>query len=276
LFHPSLLPASSKAEAPMSETILTEQTEDVITLRLNNPDALNAMDADMAELLTARLHYAGTQARAIVLAGTPRAFCAGANLANRDMAAAGTDFDAGARLESSFNPLMQAIKTCPIPIISAVSGAAAGIGASIALACDMIVAGRNAYFLQAFRRIGLVPDGGSALLLAHTIGRVRAMELMLLGEKLPAETALVWGLINRVVDDADVNQEAARLAASLAAGPTRALGLIRRAAWHALSGEWDAQLALERTLQREAGQCADFQEGVTAFLEKRTAKFEGK
>ena len=163
-----------------------------------------------------------------------------------------------------------------MPILSAVRGAAAGIGASVALACDMIVAGQGAYFLQAFRRIGLVPDGGSALLLAHTVGRVRAMELMLLGEKLDAATALAWGLINRVVEDGEVEATAAAIAASLAKGPTRALGLIRKAAWAALSSDFESQLDLERALQREAGGSADFAEGVAAFLGKRLADFTGQ
>jgi 2-(1,2-epoxy-1,2-dihydrophenyl)acetyl-CoA isomerase len=254
--------------------IRTEQAGDVTTLRLDNPAAMNAIDGDMAEDLHARLVEAGRSARAVVLAGHERAFCAGANLSG-GARSSGDATDMGARLESSFNPLMVAIKECPVPVISAVRGAAAGIGASIALACDMIVAGESAYFLQAFRRIGLVPDGGSALLLAHTVGRVRAMELMLLGEKLPAPKALDWGLINRVVPDGDVEQVAAELGAALASGPTRALGLIRKSAWAALSQDWTAQLGLERALQREAGTSADFAEGVAAFLGKRGARFSG-
>ena len=257
----------------MDDGILVERAGDVATLRLNNPAALNAMDAGMAEDLGAKLGEAGRSARCIVLAGHERAFCAGADLASSGPAAAAEGFDAGARLESSFNPLMQAVKDCPVPIISAVRGAAAGIGASLALACDMIVAGQGAYFLQAFRRIGLVPDGGSALLLAHSIGRARAMELMLLGERLPSDRALEWGLINRVVADDVVEATAADLAASLASGPTYALGLIRRAAWSALSSSWEAQLQTERELQREAGHSPDFAEGVAAFLEKRPARF---
>ncbi len=258
----------------MDQRILVERAGDVVTLRLNNPGAMNAIDGDMAEDLHARLVDASGQARALILAGQERAFCAGANLsAARPLQ--GEPSDMGARLESSFNPLMIAIQSCAVPIISAVRGAAAGIGASIALACDMIVAGESAYFLQAFRRVGLVPDGGSALLLAHTVGRVRAMELMLLGERLPAATALAWGLINRVVPDAEVERAAAELAASLARGPTRALGLIRRAAWAAVSQDWETQLGLERRLQRQAGESADFTEGVAAFLEKREARFSG-
>ncbi len=255
----------------MPEQILIERQGDVTTLRLHNPAALNAMSGEMAEELHARLDEEAAVARAIVLAGSARAFCAGANLTGAGPA--GTD--AGARLESSFNPLMRAIKDCRVPIIAAVCGAAAGIGASVALACDMIVAGESAYFLQAFRRIGLVPDGGSALLLAHTVGRVRAMELMLLGDKLPAATALDWGLINRVVPDDAVEAQAAALAATLAAGPTLALGLIRRAAWAALSSDWETQLMLERDLQRQAGASPDCREGVAAFLAKRPAAFTG-
>ncbi len=259
----------------MADHILVERNGDVTTLRLNNPAAMNAIDAEMAEALTTEMRLSVGRSRAIVLAGHARAFCAGANLGNRDLNAKSDDFDAGARLESSFNPLMVAIRNSPVPIISAVRGAAAGIGASIALACDMIVAADSGYFLQAFRRIGLVPDGGSALLLAHTVGRVRAMELMLLGERLPAPRALEWGLINRVVPDEDVELAAANLARDLAAGPTYALGLIRRAAWHALSADWEQQLATERALQREAGRSPDFAEGVSAFLQKREAKFTG-
>ena len=260
----------------MADAILSERAGDVVTLRLNNPASLNAMDAAMAESLTAHLHAAGSIARAIVLAGSERAFCSGANLSAARTPGAEAAFDAGARLESSFNPLLRAIQASPVPILSAVRGAAAGIGASVALACDMIVAGQGAYFLQAFRRVGLVPDGGSALLLAHTVGRVRAMELMLLGEKLDAATALAWGLINRVVEDGEVEATAAAIAASLAKGPTRALGLIRKAAWAALSSDFKSQLNLERALQREAGGSADFAEGVAAFLGKRPADFTGQ
>ena len=270
--QPSRSCSRDQGRAEMADSILIETSGDVTTLRLNNPAALNAMDGGMAEALHAGLEAAAESSRAIVLAGSPRAFCAGANLAGGVPVRA----DAGARLESSFNPLIRAIKDCRVPVIAAVCGAAAGIGASVALACDMIVAGRSAYFLQAFRRVGLVPDGGAALLLAHTVGRVRAMELMLLGDKLAAETALAWGLINRVVTDELVESEAAGIAASLASGPTFALGLIRRAAWAALSSDLETQLGLERELQKMAGHSPDCREGVAAFVEKRAAQFTGK
>jgi len=252
--------------------ILVEQAGDVITLRLDNAPAMNAISADMAEELHAKLLQAGRQSRAVILAGHERAFCAGVNLApgSRPSAAEGAS-----PLEQIFNPLVRAIKGSAVPIIAAVRGVAAGVGASLALSCDMIVAGDSAYFLQAFRRIGLVPDGGSAFLLAQSVGRVRAMELMLLGEKLPAQTALAWGLINRVVADADVEAEAARMAAGLAAGPTVALGLIRKLAWAALDNTLEAQLALEADFQRQAASTQDHAEGVAAFLEKRPAHFVG-
>jgi 2-(1,2-epoxy-1,2-dihydrophenyl)acetyl-CoA isomerase len=170
---------------------------------------------------------------------------------------------------------MRALRDLPIPWISAVHGAAAGVGASIALAADLIVAGESAYFLQAFRRIGLVPDGGATWLLAQSAGRVRAMELMLLGDRLPAPRALEWGLINRVVADDLLQDAALALAQELASGPTRALALIRQAAWAATASDLDTALATERKLQTEAGRSADFQEGVRAFLEKRPARFTG-
>ena len=170
---------------------------------------------------------------------------------------------------------MRTLRDLPIPWISAVQGAAAGVGASIALSADLIVAGENAYFLQAFRRIGLVPDGGATWLLSQAVGRVRAMELMLLGEKLPADKARAWGLINRVVPDDQIQSTALALASDLAAGPTRALGMIRQAAWAATSSDLDTALQTERTLQTQAGQTADFAEGVRAFFEKRPARFTG-
>jgi 2-(1,2-epoxy-1,2-dihydrophenyl)acetyl-CoA isomerase len=256
----------------MADSILEEHSGPVTILRLNNPAALNALTSETAAELAAMLHEASRTARAIVLAGHARAFCSGIALSG-NVDPADPDFDAGAPLHSAFNPLMCTIKESPIPMVSAVRGAAAGVGASIALACDMIVAGEGAYFLQAFRRIGLVPDGGAAFLLAHSIGRVRAMELKLLGEKLSAARALEWGLINRLVADQDVERLALDIAVSLANGPTYALSLIRKAAWAALSSDWESQLSLERDLQHAAGQHPDHAEGVAAFIEKRAPDF---
>jgi 2-(1,2-epoxy-1,2-dihydrophenyl)acetyl-CoA isomerase len=162
-----------------------------------------------------------------------------------------------------------------MPIITAVNGAAAGVGMSLALMGDLVVAAKSAYFLQAFTRIGLVPDGGSTWLLPRLIGVARARELSLLAERLPAETALTWGLINRVVEDASLMDEALKLAQRLANGPTRAIAMSRKLYWESLSNTYEEQLDLERRSQEEAGRTQDFTEGVAAFLQKREAKFKG-
>jgi 2-(1,2-epoxy-1,2-dihydrophenyl)acetyl-CoA isomerase len=251
-----------------------EREGDVAIIRLNDPATLNALTMPLVDALHDAIRQAATEARAMLLCGAGRSFCSGANLA-----ASGPNpdepRDAGLALENHINPLMRSLRDLPIPWISAVQGAAAGVGASLALAADLIVAGETAYFLQAFRRIGLVPDGGATWLLSQAVGRVRAMELMLLGEKLPADKARAWGLINRVVPDDQIQTTALALATDLAAGPTRALGMIRQAAWAATAGDLDTALHTERTLQTAAGQTADFAEGVRAFFEKRPARFTG-
>jgi 2-(1,2-epoxy-1,2-dihydrophenyl)acetyl-CoA isomerase len=182
---------------------------------------------------------------------------------------------AGHTLETVFHPFIRRLRDLPYPIITAVNGPAAGAGMSVALMGDLVLCARSAYFLQAFRRIGLVPDCGSTWLLPRLIGRARAIELSLLGERLPAETALAWGLVNRVFDDEALMPEAIRLAHDLANGPTVALGLIRRLYWESPENSYEQQLDLECRSQRTAGASADFREGVTAFLEKRPAKFAG-
>jgi 2-(1,2-epoxy-1,2-dihydrophenyl)acetyl-CoA isomerase len=213
----------------------------------------------------------GREARALYLGGAGRAFCSGANLAEGGMDISNPDRDAGARLEAIFNPMILALRDLDVPLVVGVRGAAAGVGCAIALAGDIIIAGRGAYFYQAFCHVGLVPDGGSSYLLARSVGRVRAMEMMLLGERIPAESALNWGLITRVVADDAIEDAALAVAKRLAAGPS-SLRLIRKAAWAAL----DASLDEERALQREAGRTADFTEGVRAFREKRRPSFKGQ
>lgn len=253
-----------------------EKSGDVAIVRLNAPEVLNAVDTQMVEELHHVVDTVGGTARALLLTSVGRAFCAGANLSG-DLGTVAEDGlpDAGAALETSINPLMVKLSQLPIPFVTAVRGAAAGVGCSFALSADMIIASENAYFLQAFARIGLVPDGGSSWLLTRAIGRVRAMEMMLLGERLPAEKALQWGLINRVTRDEELDQTALDVATALAAGPTRSLGMIREAAWAAADQDWQQALATERRLQREAGRTGDHQEGVTAFMEKRQARFTG-
>lgn len=247
----------------------------VALIRINDAATMNALPLSTVEELSRAVDDASGAARALVLTGTEKAFSSGASLTAEAMVFTPGGLDVGSGLETHYNPLMRKLRELPIPWISAVSGAAAGVGCSIALAADLIVAGESAYFLQAFRRIGLVPDGGSTFLLAQAAGRVRAMEMMLLGEKLPAARALEWGLINRVVPDAEVESAALALAGELAEGPTVALGLIRKAAWAALESDWDQTLQTERALQTQAGRTADFMEGVMAFREKRPAVFKG-
>jgi len=257
----------------MSDAILTERAGAVTTLRLNDPATMNSITPEMARDLHAALKAEVARgARAIVLAGSARAFSTGANLKAAVPEQVGS-FDAGATLENEYNPLMREIRDLPVPLISAVQGAAAGVGASLALVCDLIVAGRGAYFLEAFARIGLVPDGGATWLLTRAVGRVRAMEMMLLAEKIPAPQAYEWGLVTRLVEDEAVEETALALAQKLADGPARAHALIRQAAWAAADGDFDSALATERRLQKQAGETPDFAEGVAAFREKRAPRF---
>ena len=248
----------------------------VAILTMADPATMNAAGLDMAQDLTAAFKQAEGEARAVVLTGEGRGFCSGANLSGGGPATRDGDGprDAGSALESTYNPLVTRMRDLPIPLVTAVNGAAAGVGCSLALMGDLIVAGESAYFLQAFRRIGLVPDGGSTYLLPRAIGRARAMEMMLLGDKVPAKTALDWGMINRCVPDADLVSTAKKLATELANGPA-SIAMIRKIGWASLDNDWKEQLHLERVTQRDAGRTEDFLEGVTAFLQKRPAKFKG-
>ena len=249
----------------------------VAVLSMNDPQVLNAVSVEMLQGLTEALDTLAeppTRPRCLVLTGTGRAFSTGANLQGRG----GKNFSprsAGRTLETVFHPFLRRLRDVPYPIVTAVNGPAAGAGMSLALMGDLILCARSAYFLQAFRRIGLVPDCGSTWLLPRLIGRARAIELSLLGERLPAETALAWGLVNRVFDDEQLMPEALRIAGELADGPTTALGFIRRLYWESPENSYEQQLDLECRMQRLAGATTDFQEGVNAFLEKRPAKFSG-
>ena len=229
----------------------------------------------MLEAFRPTLDAVEARARAMVLTGAGRGFCSGAKLGGPSSNVRSEDFDAGLLLETHFNPLMTRLRELKVPWISAVRGAAAGGGASLALAADMIVASESAFFLQAFTNIGLVPDCGSTHLLVRTLGRPRAMELMLLGERLPAKQALEWGLINRVVPDDQLMTEALALAQRLAAG-SWSLSAIRDLAWRALDSSWSEALEAEREYQLLAGRTEDFIEGVSAFSERREPEFVGR
>ncbi|MEX1668944.1 enoyl-CoA hydratase-related protein [Zhongshania guokunii] len=262
------------------QEITVEIRESVGILTLNVPATLNALTPIMVKEINTAIDHIANNARALIISGAGRGFCSGASLDPSNPLAPTpenrSERDIGLVLESHLNPIMLKLKNLPIPWITAVRGSAAGFGASLALAGDMVVASENAAFIQIFSKIGLVPDGGATHLLSRTIGRVRTMELMLTGERLKAEKALEWGLINRVVADADLEQEAFNLALAFAKGPTIALSLIRKAVWTAVDADWESSLQCERELQKIAGQTTDFDEGVAAFVEKRAAKFEGK
>jgi 2-(1,2-epoxy-1,2-dihydrophenyl)acetyl-CoA isomerase len=260
------------------EKIRLDVADGVAVVSLADPSTLNAASLEMArELAHAFGAVAAGQvtARAVVMTGEGRGFCSGANLsAGRAVEADGKP-DAGAALESTFNPLVSLLRDFPLPIVTAVNGPAAGIGCSLALLGDIVVAARSAYFLQAFRRIGLAPDGGSTYLLPRLVGKARAMEMMLLGDKLPADTALSWGLINRCVPDEELMPTATAIARGLAAGPA-SLSVIRRLVWDSLDADWASQLNAERHAQKAAGKTDDFIEGVGAFLQKRPPVFKGR
>jgi 2-(1,2-epoxy-1,2-dihydrophenyl)acetyl-CoA isomerase len=245
---------------------------------LNHPEVMNAVSAEMlGGLMKALDHVEDPKngVRCILLTGAGRGFCAGANLQPSGGGPSGSR-DAGSVLETQYHPFLRRLRELPIPFVTAVNGAAAGVGMSFALMGDLVLCARSAYFLQAFRRIGLIPDGGSTWILPRLIGKARAMELSLLGERLPAEKALEWGLVNRVFDDADLVAKAKELALDLANGPTVSLSLIRRLYWESADNTYEEQLNLERQMQRKAGNSTDFAEGVRAFLEKRPAKFKGE
>jgi 2-(1,2-epoxy-1,2-dihydrophenyl)acetyl-CoA isomerase len=258
------------------ETIELERDGDVAIIRLNDPATLNAVTLKTIVEIGDALDEIEGSARAMVLTGAGRAFCSGANLTG-GMGVGETDGapDAGRSLETHINPLMLRLRDLPIPWVSAVKGSAAGVGCSFALAADMVVCGESAFFLQAFARIGLVPDGGSSWLLSRSIGRARAMEMMLLGERIPAAKALEWGMANRVVADDELMPKALELAKALAAGPTKSLAMIRRMAWSAADASFEDAMTTERNNQKLAGATRDHREGVTAFIAKRPANFTG-
>jgi 2-(1,2-epoxy-1,2-dihydrophenyl)acetyl-CoA isomerase len=262
---------------PGSETILSAFADGVLRLTLNRPDKLNAFNEEMHLALREGFTRAHSDAavRAVLLTGAGRGFCAGQDLGDRDPKAAERP-DLGYTIETFYNPLVRQIRSLAKPVVCAVNGVAAGAGANIALACDIVLAARSARFIQAFSKIGLVPDSGGTWSLPHLLGEARAKALTLTGEPLSAETAAEWGLIWRCIDDEALLTEAEALAARLAAGPTRALGLTKQAIQAAATNTLDAQLDLERDSQRELGRGSDYAEGVASFLEKRKPNFTGR
>jgi 2-(1,2-epoxy-1,2-dihydrophenyl)acetyl-CoA isomerase len=258
------------------QTIALDMADDVAVLTLSRPDKLNAFTAEMhKEIRDALKAIEKAGARALVITGAGRAFCAGADLAERDLTTA-EEPDLGEVLETYYNPLVAKLNAMPIPVLAAVNGVAAGGGANFALSCDLTFAARSASFIQAFVRIGLVPDVGGSFFLPRLIGRQRAMALAMTGEQIAAETAADWGLIYKCADDDALMGEVMGLARRLAAGPTRTIGLIKRLMAASQTNTLDDQLALERDMQRAAGQGEDYREGIQAFLEKRAANFSGR
>jgi len=247
----------------------------VASIRLNRPDRLNALNTELALELGEAIRQAlrGGRARSILLSGAGKAFCSGADLTGprRDVGE-----DAEANIRDVFNPLATLLRECPIPVVAAVQGAAAGAGASLALLCDFVVAGESAYFLQAFSNIGLVPDTGSSWLLTHALGPARATELMMLGERLPARAAADWGLIHRCVPDAALVADSTALAERLAARPTVALKYIKRLVRQAPTSSLRDQMLLEQEYQAIARKSEDAVEARAAFKDKRTPVFKGR
>jgi 2-(1,2-epoxy-1,2-dihydrophenyl)acetyl-CoA isomerase len=255
------------------QTLLYTVAGDVATVTLNWPDRMNSLNAVMrAELLDA-LSRAPREARAVVLTGAGRGFCAGQDLGDTGNIA---DLDFERVLREEYEPLLKLVYDCPVPMICAVNGPAAGAGANLALAADVVIAARSAVFLEAFARIGLIPDAGGTYWLPRLGGMARAMGMCLLAEPIPAGRAAEWGLIWEAVDDDQLGIRAGELAGRLAKGPTVAYRLMKQALRASMSNDLETQLALEARLQGEAGRTHDFMEGVAAFMEKRPASYEGR
>ena len=259
------------------ESILLSIDDGVARLTLNRPDKLNSFTSLMhAEVREALGRVRAEGARVLVLTGAGRGFCAGQDLGDRAVSPGGAGADLGESIEKNYAPLVLALRGLPMPVIAAVNGVAAGAGANIALACDLVIAARSASFVQAFCRLGLVPDSGGTWLLPRLVGNARALGLALLGDKLAAGQAAEWGLIWRCVDDAELTPTVVALAAHLAAAPTLGLARTKEAIYGAWSRPLAEQLDVERDLQRALGGSRDYQEGVAAFLGKRTPRFLGR
>jgi 2-(1,2-epoxy-1,2-dihydrophenyl)acetyl-CoA isomerase len=259
------------------ETVIFEVDSGIARLTLNRPDKLNSFNIQMhAEVRQALSSIPSSGARVLVLTGAGRGFCAGQDLGDRAVAPGSQGVDLGESIENRYNPLVLALRNLAMPVIAAVNGVAAGAGANIALACDIVIAARSANFVQAFSKLGLIPDSGGTWFLPRLIGDARAMGLTLLGNKLPAEQAAAWGLIWQCVEDAELAGAVDAMARQFAVAPTRGLAATKNALRRSWQNTFEEQLHLERDVQRELGRSSDYAEGVAAFTEKRSPRFTGR
>lgn len=265
-------------ESHFLDYIQLEINDGIALMTLNRPEQLNSFNTEMHEQMRTALKRIDQDKsiRVMVLTGTGRGFCAGQDLSDRNVAPGTQTPDLGESLEKRYNPMIRKIKALPMPVICAVNGVAAGAGANIALACDIVLAAKSASFIQAFCKLGLIPDSGGTWSLPKTVGMARAKGMALLGEKIGAEQAESWGMIWRAIDNDKLMDDTMTMAKHFASQPTKGLALIKRALHASDNNSFGEQLDLERDLQRLAGRTQDYREGVAAFMAKRPANFTGK